>query len=239
MAWYNYIMPIHRNINRDFFKEWSPNMAYVVGFFAADGYMTLNKRGGCFWNIQITDKELLEIIKEIIGAEHKIGKRFRKGNERPLYRLQIGSKEMFNDLINLGFKQGKTKSLAVPQVPAKYFRDFVRGYFDGDGNIWMGYVHKDRGNPTLTMRTCFTSCSLAFLLELKRRIRLHMIFKGNITRRKANCFALYYSVKDSLKFYNFMYNHPKVAPNKDIYLGRKKEVFERYLTKQCARSLAG
>ena len=137
-------MPIHKQINKDFFKVWTPSMAYILGFFAADGYMTLNKRGAHFWNIQITDKKLLEQIKAVIGAEHKISLRMPKNNEKILHRLQIGSKEMFYDLLSFGFTQGKTKSLAVPEVPAAYFRDFVRGYFDGDGHVWTGYIHLNR-----------------------------------------------------------------------------------------------
>ena len=56
-------MPVFKSVNKDFFKTWSPNMAYILGFFAADGYITVNRRGGQFWCIQINDKELLEEIK--------------------------------------------------------------------------------------------------------------------------------------------------------------------------------
>ena len=66
-------------------------MAYVLGFFAADGYITVNKRGGQFWCIQIIDRELLKEIKNTTDAEHKIGVRKGKGNEQNLYRIQIGS----------------------------------------------------------------------------------------------------------------------------------------------------
>jgi hypothetical protein len=41
-------MPIHKEINHDFFKLWTPGMAYVLGFFSADGSMIKNKRGACF-----------------------------------------------------------------------------------------------------------------------------------------------------------------------------------------------
>ena len=96
-------------------------MAYVLGFFAADGYITVNKRGGQFWCIQITDKELLEEIKGVIGSEHKISVRIRKKvTESTQYRLQIGSFEMCNDLRYLGYSEKKTKSLAVPNIPKKY-----------------------------------------------------------------------------------------------------------------------
>ena len=193
--------------------------------------MTLNKRGARFWDIGIADKDLLLSIKKIIQAEHKISIREGKNNEKTLYRLQIGSKEMFNDLLTLGFTQDKTKSLAVPKVPAKYFRDFVRGYFDGDGHVWTGYIHKDRLKSTYTILTGFTSCSHAFLLELRRRLRLFLIFKGVLRKdKKKNFYRLIYSVKDSMKLHDFMYNHPHLVSGEDLFLQRKKVVFDKYLT---------
>ena len=50
-------------------------MAYVLGFFAADGYITIPKRGGGYWCIQITDRQLLESIKRVIDSDHKISVR--------------------------------------------------------------------------------------------------------------------------------------------------------------------
>jgi len=221
-------MPIYKYVNKDFFKTWTPNMAYILGFFAADGYMTKNKRGAHFWDIGITDKDLLFSIKRVIQAEHKISACPRKGNEKTLYRLQIGSKEMFNDLLNLGFTQGKTKSLAVPEVPAVYFRDFLRGYFDGDGCVWSGYVHKDRRKKLLAIRTVFTSCSLRFLWEIRRRLRLFFIFNGVLSKGRGNYYRLTYSIYDSLKLHDFMYNHP-ILDTDALFLDRKRVIFENYL----------
>ena len=111
-------------------------MAYILGFFAADGSISVNKRGGQFWSIQITDKELLEDMRTAVGSEHAISVRpERKNTYKALYRLQIGSIEMCDDLRRLGYSERKTESLAVPNVPKKYLSDFVRGYFDGDGSI--------------------------------------------------------------------------------------------------------
>ncbi|MFA6404866.1 MAG: LAGLIDADG family homing endonuclease [Candidatus Paceibacterota bacterium] len=221
-------MPIYKKVNKDFFKVWTPKMSYILGFFAADGYMTLNKRGAYFWNIQITDKKLLEDIRRTIGSNHKISVRIGKVNERPLYRLQIGSKKMYYDLLALGFNQGKTKSLAVPNVPAIYFRDFVRGYFDGDGNVWSGHIHRNRPSNTLIITVVFTSSSFQFLSEIRRRLRLFMIFKGVLSKGKGNYYRLVYSIRDSLKLHDFMYNHPILAKD-DIFLQRKRIIFEKYL----------
>jgi len=219
-------MPIYRKVNKDFFKKWTPEMAYVLGFFAADGYMTLNKRGAHFWSIHITDKLLLEEIKKSIKSEHKISIKIKKDNEKTGYRLQIGSKEMYNDLYNLGMRQNKTKSLAVPKVPNKYFNHFVRGYFDGDGNVWVGYVHKERKTRLRTIRTIFTSCSEIFLQGIKNKLEDNNIQKGVLRKGKGNYYTLTYSVLSSLKLYDFMYNDLGISK---LLLNRKKVIFERYI----------
>jgi len=203
-------------------------MAYVLGFFAADGYITVNKRGGQFWCIQITDEGLLRQIKKTIEAEHKISVRKGSGNTSALYRLQIGSIEMCDDLRKLGFDERKTKSLVVPNVPQKFFPDFVRGYFDGDGNVWIGYVHKDRVKKLRTIRTVFTSCSLSFLTTVKQRLERIGIEKGVIRKGNGYHFRLTYSIYGSLKLYDFMYN-THILKN-SFFLQRKKLIFEKYIS---------
>ena len=203
-------------------------MAYVLGFFAADGYITVNKRGGQFWCVDITDKKLIEQIREKIGADHKISIRKRHKNKYTGYRLQIGSIEMCDDLRNRGFKERKTKSLVVPNVPNKYFSDFVRGYFDGDGNVWFGYAHKERNRPLPVIRTTFTSCSKLFLNALEKRLLAADVERGVLGKGKGGYFRLTYSVHGSLKLYKFMYNG-HVLEN-SLFLKRKKLVFEEYMS---------
>jgi len=219
---------MHRAVNKDFFKKWSPEMAYVLGFFAADGYMTLNKRGAHFWNIQITDKDILEGIKKAIQSEHKISVRIRRQEEQIIYRLQIGSKEMCNDLLKLGFMPNKTESLAVPHVPKKYFPHFIRGYFDGDGNVWIGYVHKKRKTMLRTIRTVFTSCSRIFLQSVREQLETFGVHKGVLSKGKGNYYRLTYSVNGSLKLSDFMYTHKVPVPT-GLFLERKRKKFREFI----------
>ena len=44
--------------------------------------------------------------------------------------------EMFEDLQKNGFTQNKSSTLALPVIPKEYVADFIRGYFDGDGNVY-------------------------------------------------------------------------------------------------------
>jgi hypothetical protein len=221
-------VPIYKKVNKNFFKKWNRQMAYVLGFFAADGYITLNKRGANFWCIDITDKDLLYNIRDIIESEHKISERIGTENNKNQYRLQIGSKEMCNDLRKLGFQENKTKSLSTPNVPQKYFSDFVRGYFDGDGNVWIGFLNKKRKTPTKVITTVFTSCSYDFLKVLKDRLEIFGITKGVIREMLGNYFHLTYSILNSLKLYNFMYNRG-LLDTKGLFLERKKRVFDKYI----------
>ena len=202
-------------------------MAYVLGFFSADGYITVNRRGGQFWCIQITDKKLLEEIKKVIKSEHKISIRIGGRNESTLYRLQIGSIEMCDDLRKLGLRERKTKNLVVPNVPDKYFADFVRGYFDGDGNVWIGFLNKKRSRPSLALKTMFTSCSSGFLNQFHKRLRKFGAEGGSIYVSRGNYSRLQFSSNDSLKIYNFMYNQC-VSCKISLFLERKKGVFEKF-----------
>ncbi len=202
-------------------------MAYVVGFFAADGYITVNKRGGQFWCIQITDKELLETIRSTIQSTHKISLRKRIGNAKNIYSLQIGSIEMCNDLRKLGFTERKTKNLSVRKVPTKYFSNFVRGYFDGDGNVWIGYVHKERKTKLRTIRTVFTSCSRTFLKTMQEQLEMFDIRKGVLSKGKGDYYRLTYSVNNSMKLGDFMYNH-EIPVLKGLFLERKRKRFREF-----------
>jgi len=54
--------------------------------------------------------------------------------------LQICHCYFVQDLVNLGIVEDKSKILEVPKIEEKYYRDWIRGYFDGDGSI--SYIKK-------------------------------------------------------------------------------------------------
>ncbi len=200
-------------------------MAYVLGFFAADGNMVKTKRGTHFIAIQITDKEIVHAIRDVMDSEHAISKKERFNNEQDVYRLQIGSKEIFEDLLKLGFLPSKTKRLVVPIIPKKYFGDFVRGYFDGDGNVWVGNMHKNRKTNTKSMLVSFTSCSYDFLQRLHCDLKTFGIVGGSLKSFNNDKYSrLTFSTLDALKIYKIMYNGTT-----KLFLERKKIVFDEYI----------
>ena len=198
-------------------------MAYILGFLFADGNIIKTKRNTHFFSFSTADKELLVSIAKIMELPHKISE--RKSETGCVYRMQVGSKEMFDDLITLGLTPNKSLRMKLPFIPKKYEGDFIRGYFDGDGNVWVGYTNKKRRNPTLNMLTAFTCASRVFLENLAVILRDLGLEGGSIFKVKnLNCGRLQYSTLDSLKIYKIMYN-----TTGKLLLDRKKLTFERFI----------
>lgn len=216
-------MPIYKHVNKDFFKKWTSEMAYVLGFFAADGTMIRNNRGAHFIEFHITDKDILLEIRKALESDHKISVRNRGDNCKLGYRLQIGSKEIFDDLTNLGFIPNKSKKLLFPNIPEKYLPHFVRGYFDGDGCVYFKkHKAKDRINPRWVFSTRFTSGSKQFLISLHKILKNHGLKKGFIVTKERG-FELVFSHKDSVALYQLMYNNV----SDKLFLERKYKIFRK------------
>lgn len=201
-------------------------MAYVLGFFAADGTMIANNRGAHFIEFHITDKEVLVQIRSAVGSNHKIATRKRNPKHKTGYRLQIGSKEWFKDLTALGFVPNKSLVMRLPPVPPKLFGHFVRGYFDGDGCVhFKKYYAKDRGKMKWSFATRFTSGSKNFLLSLHQNLHAYGVQGGSIYKKSKNSgYELVLSHKDSLALFRLMYD---TLSHNDLYLARKYRLFRK------------
>ena len=216
-------MPILKKYNKDFFKTWSRDMSYVLGFLYADGNIVQTKRGTHFTAFYSADESLLLDMRKVLKSEHVVSKRSSRSGQ--VCRLQIGSRIWFEDLGKIGLTPNKTKRMTLPTIPDEFLSDFVRGYFDGDGNVWVGSVHKDRPTSTLTIQTTFTSGSFEFLQSLKNRLHCFGLSGGSLFRPKSGNYGrLTFSKRDTLKIYKMMYN----ARHK-LYLKRKKVVFEKFV----------
>ena len=199
-------------------------MSYILCFLFADGNIIKTKRGTHFVGFYSADKGLLSDIKTVMGLDHKISKRSSRSGG--VYRIQIGSREMYDDLLRLGMIPKKSKRMKMVNIPSKYFGDFVRGYFDGDGNVWSGYINKDRKKKTPVLHVGFTSASAGFLRSMLLTLRKSANIEGGgvYPVKNKNCARLSLSTKDSLKLYKVMYN-----TSYSLFLSRKRQVFENFI----------
>lgn len=218
------MVPVYKKVNKDFFKKWTRRMAYVLGFFAADGSLIETNRRTHFLGLDSVDRSILEKIKRVMKSEHKIST--RKSDKGVWYRLQIGSKEMFEDIVQIGLRPNKAKRMRLPKVPFCFFGEFVRGYFDGDGNVWSGFANKKALILRRVLQATFTSASLGFLQDLHLNLKELGILGGSIRKVKdKECYRLQLSTNNALKLYQIMYNGRDTSK---LFLKRKKDVFEKY-----------
>lgn len=226
-------MPVYKKVDQDFFKKWSSDMAYVLGFFAADGNLICTKRNTHFLSICSLDRDILKAILHSMSSEHALSKRSARSGS--VYRFQIGSKVLYEDLTHLGFEQRKSNRMRVPSIPDQYFWDFVRGYFDGDGNVWIGNVNKKRKTSFQVLQLAFTSGSEGFLSTLQSELTLRGVKGGSLYTSKIRNFSrLQYSTTNALKMSEFMYNgQPK------LHLKRKKLRFDIFRSNNCGGSSTG
>jgi hypothetical protein len=216
-------MPVYKKYNKEFFLSWSANMAYVLGLLCADGNIVYTKRGTHFIAWYSADYSLLMSVRNILGSEHRIS--VRRSDTGAVYRLQIGSKYWFAQLQKLNIQPRKSARMRVPQMPKLFQKDFLRGYFDGDGNVWSGYINRTRTTPTPVLIVAFTSASQHFLSDLHSILRLQGIQGGSVFTHKTKSYSrLSFSTRDALKIYKIMYT----VPHK-LFLKRKKKVFDQFI----------
>lgn len=220
-------MPIYKTKNEGFFKKWSPEMAYVLGFFTADGNMTKHKNGGCYLEFTSADFEIIDKIKNTMAIKNKVSS--RKNNSKTYFRIQIGSKNLFSDLIKLGLTPNKSKTVEFPNIPKEYLNHFLRGYFDGDGHV-SEYGRKDRSSRTILVG--FTSGSQIFIKQLSKVLKDEGVVLRGTTYYSGRGYRLCFSVNDSRSLYKYMY-----GSENNLFLSRKKSTFEHYFSNWTGRSI--
>ncbi len=178
-----------KRIHNSYFKTQSPEMAYILGFIAADG--CLQDDNGTRLSIILSEKDR-EHLEKIVNCLSYSGELHHSSSNNACY-FNIGSREIFNDLLSYGITPRKSLTLKWPDnLEEKYYPDFIRGYFDGDGCIVMHGGNGELSSPQL----CFSVLgTLDFLTEMKKYIN-HVTKnqKGFIVFKKAsNIYNLIFS----------------------------------------------
>lgn len=184
--------------------------AYWLGFFYADGYIT--KQGGFGCGISLKDKGHLEKFLQAIKISSLDCLENRE--ETNSYRFTLFHKDFYNDLLNLGFTNTKSydnTDLIFKLIPDSFKKDFLRGFWDGDGYITVTGENKNQ--------TGIVSNNEILLKSIAEYI--NSIFGKNFV--KVNNFDGYFRIRTScVKAYNLC---KYLYENSSIYLDRKYNNF--------------
>lgn len=199
--------------------EWSANLAYAVGLITTDGCLS---KDGLLVDLTSKDEEQLLNFSKAVGVEFKIGKK-RSGNGEYL-RIQFKNRFFYDFLLFVGLTPAKSKTISRIKIPDKYFFDFLRGCFDGDGCF---YSYWDpRWKSSFMFYTEFCSASLDFIKWLQTTVNKLSGITGHMATSGKNhsMWQLKYAKKESLVLLKKMY-----YSNKNIFLSRKRLKIDKAL----------
>lgn len=139
-----YRISINREVERSpwdlsrFFDEGDMDGQYSIGFLAADGYFSTQRRVTVCW-IQERDEEILKRVCRTLGnPDRKLTRRKLPSHLSSQVGVNIGSVELVRFLTDrYGFSNTKSRTLPFPRHLVNPI-DFLRGYMDGDGYIGNG-----------------------------------------------------------------------------------------------------
>lgn len=208
----------HR-FNEEFFRIIdTEEKAYWLGFIAADGCVYQNSNA---WRLQInlkgSDIDHLEKLQLAIKSNYKIVEKVVGSSE--VCQLKINSKTMCEDLINQGIIERKSLVVRMPEMESNLQRHFIRGYFDGDGNI---KNFKDKNNRH---RYNF---NIVGGEEMLNSINEVMPCQLNLykVKRATPIFSLETTAKEKLiEIYDFLYK------DATVYLERKKDIYSNLMSR--------
>lgn len=127
------------NINDGYFDIQSPNMAYILGLWAADGNVS-SKENRLDLELNSLDIEILERIREELDSDRPI-KTYICQNGYTKNKLLFWSSKIKRVFSEYGIVPNKTYSedfSAPHKLKKEYWIDYIRGFFDGDGCVKKG-----------------------------------------------------------------------------------------------------
>ena len=137
--------------------------------------------------------------------------------------LEVYNKTFVNGLIKQGCTPKKSKILQFPKIPKQLHPHFIRGYFDGDGSVFMGKSGYNKGKWGFSI----ASGSEDFLLTLKNLMD-HESITTSIGSGKG-CQILRPLKKSTKDFAKYLMLSP-------VFLDRKQKILQRYLSTACKNS---
>ena len=211
---------IQYEIIQNFFdKIDTSEKAYFLGFLFADGHNNTNTNSISL-QLKASDKEILTKLSNLIYIDKRPIKTYKDKNSYKRSRLLISNKHISYTLNEIGMHRDKTQNCNFPKIKRKFLKDFIRGYFDGDGTIHYSIVES---SGRRAYRCSFIGTKN--FIETLQKILIHTGIKCTIEQRfydKKNIVQKLHihGIPQSVKLFNFMYE------NSNINLKRKYKKFQ-------------
>ena len=221
-------------VDESFFEKVdSRDKAYILGLLFSDGCINSNIKHRQI-RLKLTDVEMVEQVKDKLGYTGKLHIAEKYGQHNKTACLIICNKKMYEDVQKLGIKKQKTFDCGYPPCLNGYDADFIRGYFDGDGCICVGFMKKDN-RPYSEVKIIGTENFVqgAMFVLMENGIYASMDNDNRLIKEKGIRNLRIRRLKDVLKFREFIYNDIQGQ----MFLNRKYEKFKQAKIRREARCL--
>jgi len=181
--------------------------AYFLGLLYADGYI-YKKKNTISLSLQDKDLDIVSSFQTFLNSNRPLLTIcYPNPSWRPQYRLVVQSPRIIKDLEKLGCTQNKTFTLKFPSLHFELNPHFIRGYFDGDGSVWVLNRKSCKSNLYANLMG-----NKEFLEDLIKIVPIDC--KAHI-RKQRSIYSLDFSCKNAIRFLEWLYS------NASIYGSRK------------------
>ena len=208
------------NVNDSFFDIETSDMAYILGILASDGSVS-KRENEIKLSFSSVDRDFLVSLREKIGGRPIKDYTTQKGFE--VSSWSFTSQHIKEKLSEYNIIPAKTFTFKFPtKLSKKYWKDFIRGYFDGDGSI------STAGSYSIRFQIC--SATKDVLEKTVDFFEENGVPRTSILEqtknRKSPLYYIQYSSVPTRMIYNILYYENCLC------LSRKKQKFEEILFKK-------
>ena len=198
------------NCNRKVFSEiTNENEAYWLGFILADGHNHQNKT----LRVDIKDKGHLEGLSKLIYPDGNKPIKERDLGFGTVYYFHCGISDVVINLSNHGVVPNKSKIASLPILSDEMYKHFIRGLFDGDGNLYYTTEKKYR-------RYMFSIVGNLELMEgVKKVVKTHTGIDLGLGKMKMIHRVYKKGNQQILTLLNWLYE------DSSVYLDRKNKIY--------------
>jgi hypothetical protein len=214
-----------RNLLKEKMDEDEELKFYFLGLIASDGYMHKPKH-----RIELAlhkvDEHIVELFCERFGVNINVRKNIN------MNRIIFANKEIFEEFESYGITQRKseTLNLNLNLMSHTQLRHFIRGYFDGDGSVYInnrsGFKMDGTEVPESKIRLHFSICgnenTMLKFQEYFKSVGVSVNYSYDMAKNVSYPFCVIRTSKTSEleKIYKLFYS------NSNYFLTRKKKVFQ-------------
>ena len=174
--------------NYKFFTRKEAAYYYFLGVSLTDGCISKQpddkknnlQRTDIYYTLGSKDTGWIEALHKRVGGS--LSYRPERNGQAKQAVLRIFDQQICKTLLNGGCFERKSITLQFPNIPDRYFFDFLRGCFDGDGAIYW-QMKKNNIHKNFVVYLC--SASKQFLEDIRAKLTMHDITCALFTTTKA------------------------------------------------------